>query len=110
MEFDGPWSWADISPTKLLEVHRLLAEMEKLTWDEAMAGWRGRISIYRLSDCPNPDVLDRLVVIRRDDIEQIVQIHMSGQERIWGVRRGNACHLLWWDPDHEVWPSKLKNT
>jgi hypothetical protein len=42
---------------------------------------------------------------QRDDVDHLVNIRLTGVERIWGVRRGNACHLLWWDPRHEVWPA-----
>jgi hypothetical protein len=23
---------------------------------------------------------------------------------VWGFRRGNVIHVLWWDPDHTVFP------
>jgi len=48
----------------------------------------------------------RLREIQRDDLDMLVEFHIQGKVRFWGARRGNVCHLLWWDPEHGVWPSK----
>jgi hypothetical protein len=78
--------------------------MEKLTWDDACRGGTPRIKLERVRDAPQA-VKDRLIETQRDDVDELVNLRLSGVERVWGVRRGNACHILWWDPRHEVWPS-----
>ena len=35
---------------------------------------------------------------------------MMGKKRVWGLREGAVLHLLWWDPDHEVWKTEMKRT
>lgn len=103
-EVEGPWPWVALTADDALRVHAFLSEMEKLTWDEASRGGAPRIKLERLRDAP-PTPRSRLEEMRRDDVDALVNLRLSGRERIWGVRRGNACHLLWWDPRHEVWPS-----
>jgi hypothetical protein len=40
-----------------------------------------------------------------DEVEYLHEYHMSGPERIWGIREGNICLVLWCAPDHSVWPT-----
>ena len=40
----------------------------------------------------------------------IVSFHITGKERIWAIRSGERVFLLWWDPNHEIYPSPKKHT
>lgn len=102
-ELVDPWPWTAISPEDAVRVHRLLSDLEKMTWGEACQGGT-KVKLERLADAP-PRVRHVLEDCQRDDVDHLVNIRLTGVERIWGVRRGNACHLLWWDPRHEVWPA-----
>lgn len=83
--------------------------MDKLTWAEASTGYRPRCKTI-----PSTQLCDqaqqRLVALRRDDEDFLVEFHLTGTQRIWGIRRGSMCHVLWWDPDHSVCPSALRRT
>ena len=52
----------------------------------------------------------RLEELRLLDLEELHSLRLSGEERIWGILTQNVITLLWWDPNHEVCPSELKNT
>lgn len=52
----------------------------------------------------------RLVDIAQDDADGLYELRLSGTERVWGHRIEDVCHLVWWDPDHTVCPSTLRNT
>jgi hypothetical protein len=106
-EFDGPWPWTALTAADAHRIHAFLAEIEKLTWGDACQGNRPRVKLERVQDAPQA-VRERLVETKRDDVEHLVNLHIAGEERIWGVRRGNACHILWWDPCHQVWPSRRR--
>jgi len=103
-ELEGPWPWTALTAADARRVHAFLSQMEKLTWDDACRGGTPRIKLERVRDAPQA-VKDRLIETQRDDVDELVNLRLSGVERVWGVRRGNACHILWWDPRHEVWPS-----
>ena len=55
---------------------------------------------------------DRIRMLPADIVEQIraAGIMRMNMPRIWGARRGDVFHVLWWDPEHEVWPSQLRYT
>ena len=51
-----------------------------------------------------------LVKFHLDNLDELVSLHLSGIERVWGFRMHAVFHVLWWDPHHRVCPSLLKHT
>jgi hypothetical protein len=42
--------------------------------------------------------------------EDLTSIRIAGAERIWGFKNGKYFFLLWWDPDHTVYPVEKRHT
>ncbi len=38
--------------------------------------------------------------------EDIFRFRISGEKRLWGFRSGRVFHVVWWDPDHRVYPTE----
>lgn len=53
---------------------------------------------------------DHLSALNLSEIDEVVSLHLTGTERVWGYRQGAVLHVLWWDPDHQICPSLLKHT
>ena len=104
-DLGGTWRWTsrDIG-ADLPEVVAFLAEMDKLTWAEAQQGWRPKAKrVEAAGICSEAqECLRRLGL----EVEYLHEWHVSGARRIWGVREGHVCNVLWWDPEHTVWPSE----
>ncbi|MDQ1010386.1 hypothetical protein QFZ82_004871 [Streptomyces sp. V4I23] len=43
------------------------------------------------------------------DRTEIQRLRFTGKQRLYGFLVGNVF-VLWWDPEHEVYPSPLKHT
>lgn len=43
-----------------------------------------------------------------DDSDSLYSFALTNIERVWGLKIGNEFHVLWYDPKHEVFPSKRK--
>lgn len=108
-EVEGPWGWHRLTAENVAELHGKLSSIEKMTWGEAMAGGYP-MKMCRLDSSAPRDLVRRLEDTQRDDIDCLFEIRLTGVMRIWGARRGDVFHLLWWDPEHAVWPSQLRNT
>lgn len=82
-----------------------LLNYEKRTWGEIL-GNRKRDHSCSI-DSISKKARDRLKELKLDDIDSLFRFRLSGKQRVWGIREGRVFKLLWWDPDHEVYPSTL---
>lgn len=78
-----------------------------MTWGEIEGA---NSHLIQISDCPNPRVQKRLNELRLDDYNELFSLRLSAKERVFGVLFGNVLKLLWYDPEHQVWPSPKKHT
>lgn len=101
------WGWHSISTTKWLEIVRKLANYETMSWGEIEGPNSHTVSV---ADCPNFDTMRRLEELLLDDVDTLFSLRITGTERIFGIFDGDALLLLWYDPNHLVWPSQKKNT
>jgi hypothetical protein len=53
-----------------------------------------------------PGAQERLMKIGKDEQAQLFSLRVAGRMRLWGVRDIAILRLLWWDPNHEVCPSR----
>lgn len=103
----GTWSWANVNKETLLQdILPKLRDFETMYWRDILNRNNHEVPIHTLSR----EAQRRLQEIKQDDIENIVSLRLTGPIRIWGVRTGSTLRLLWWDPEHTVYPSKLKHT
>ena len=65
---------------------------------------------YDIEDIPIQDARDRLDAIGLADMTKISVFRLSGVLRLYGFRRENVFHVVWWDPPHQIWPSVKKHT
>lgn len=36
----------------------------------------------------------------------LITFRITGKKRIWAIREGNTAYVLWWDPKHEICPTR----
>ena len=69
----------------------------------------GPQSIHPLGSLPR-EVRSRLVAIGRDDLDRLISYHLGGRERVWCYDYDSIMFVLWWDPEHSVYPTPKKYT
>lgn len=52
----------------------------------------------------------RLAEIQEEDIDALWRLGFKGLQRLWGIRDNENFRLLWWDPQHKIYPSTRKHT
>ena len=107
IDLDGRWSWKDIE--SVLFFNDILPKIqfyESMTWHEILGRNSHEIKVEQIS----PEAKKRLVDLNLDDFETLVSLRLKGKQRVWGIKISNVFKILWWDPNHEVYPSMLKNT
>jgi hypothetical protein len=106
LDQDGPWPLSGEAFQHLLPS---LRSFEGMTVNELFTQ-AGRGKDYDVVKLPNPAAVKRLEELGLDDQTKISRLQVAGAPRLYGFRVGNAFHLVWWDREHEVWPSRLRHT
>lgn len=109
MELVDPFGWHILDAAKLDEIREKLSQFEAKSWNDILVAEKHRNHTVSANEICK-DARDRLAALRLDDIDQLISLRLTGAGRVWGFRIGLVLHLLWWDPDHLVYPSPLRNT
>lgn len=108
MDFNGPYGWRRAgTETTLRRIHSHLQNLEGMTWREIdlRTGPEGkRANHYLPVTAVCKSARQRLSELRLDDFEHLYQLRLSNTERIFGIRSNEIFSVLWWDPEHEVYP------
>jgi len=99
------WGWRNISAETWQKIVQKLGHFEQMTWGQIEGGDTGS-HLVALADCPNHEVLERLEQLKLDDLDMLFSLRLMGRERIFGILDGVVLKLLWYDPNHTVWPTK----
>jgi hypothetical protein len=109
VDLDGPWCWSKMDGGVLRDVLDRLKQLETMSWHEIESKTGSHfIETGDTGFCKQ--ARDRLAEIRQDDADALFSLRVTGRRRIWGIRDGGILRILWWDPEHEVYPSHLKGT
>lgn len=84
------------------EVLRRLGNYETMTWREIDGPQSHGIPFGDLAK----GARDRLVEISQDDAAEYFSLRVNSAARVRGIRDAHTLRILWWDPNHEVCPSK----
>lgn len=104
---DGPFGWSRISGPDLLSVKDRLMALERMRWSEILDRRTGNHQPkVILISATAQGRLDELDIV----VERLVSLRLTNTERIWGIREEAVCSMLWWDPEHQVWPTRQRNT
>jgi hypothetical protein len=106
METVDPYGWHQIDGGKMLEIRAQLAGIEGNTWKDLLvrdAKHNHFIAVEKIC----PEAQDRLRVLHLDDTDALLTIRIGHLERIWGILELNVLKVLWWDPQHLIYPMNV---
>ena len=105
--FDGPRGWLNVqSKDILVDIIKKLRNFESMSWGEIDRS--GQSHLMPL-DKITKEAKERLKERELDDLE-LYSFHLSAKERIWGKRERETFYIIWWDPEHTVYPVQKKYT
>jgi hypothetical protein len=100
------WCFAHSNPDKIAEVLLKLGQIERLLETERRQGGSHPVT----KDILIKAAQDRLSELMFDDIDEMYSVRVTGKERIYTIRHGQVFHIIWFDKDHEICPSRKKHT
>lgn len=108
-QYSGEWGWSKLTDSDSKSLLELLREMARLTWTEVRSQVADGHKRHHLQSvgmiCKAAQ--DRLVELKIDDINnEIFRFRLSGRKRLWGFVDRGIFHIVWWDPDHKIYPTE----
>jgi hypothetical protein len=108
---EGYWSWGharewgDVAWTSV--IHPKLLEFERLLWREIERFTTGNGHLMHHSMAVEQICAEsqgRLVEIDRVE-DEIYRFRLGNRRRLWGYRIVNSFEILWYDPEHNIYPT-----
>jgi hypothetical protein len=101
--------WIHLRPEEFDIILKRFRQWETMAWREILvAGRKQNHPIDVVRCCPESQ--QRLKVLKLDDLEQLVSLSVSSKARVIGILDRATFKILWWDPHHQVCPSRQKHT
>lgn len=104
---DQKWPLHNISKADWKRLLGKLGHLESMTFTQACQSKLA--SECDLSTCSNQQAKTRLMNRYNEDSAVEFRIARSESLRLWALRYGREFHIIWWDPNHEVYPDGKKN-
>lgn len=110
LEHDGRWSW-NVTDAALRQIVAFLTQMERLTWTEIRAQLTGSRSGSHRKHHSIPlealcsEAQRRLQELGLDEFDELFRFRLNNMTRLWGIVHDSVFYVLWWDPDHQVYPT-----
>lgn len=102
----GPFAWPKGSEEEAVIVDKLHS-FDSMRWEDI----QGKQHHYLAPSSLSKEAKNRLEEIQLDDeVENLFSFHLQGQPRIVCIKHNSLAKLLWYDPLHQVAPSKKKHT
>lgn len=108
MDWDGPWCPSGCKDAGVRGIMEKLANLESMSWTEIQSGTGSHLVGV---DGIIKQARERIFALNKQQwADNLFSIRLSNKERLWGFLRLGIFHVFWWDPEHQVYPSKKKNT
>lgn len=115
---EGSWSWgqerawAEDEWTATIEP--ALVELAKLTWSEIVAqmtGGKNRHKKHHDMDVGviADEALTRWIEHGLEEYDTAFRFRLGNKPRLWGFRTGAKFNIVWWDPNHMIYPVDIAN-
>lgn len=106
MDWDGPWCWSkNNNEASLRDVWARLRNFETMKFKEFQGGKKKSHEID-VAAC-GKDAKDRLKHLGMGQVGSVYSLRISQQVRAFALRDRNVLRLLWWDPEHLVYPMDI---
>ncbi len=114
-DIEGEWSWGKrscLTDNWDGELHPFLIEYAEKTWLQIYSERTGGSNRRQKHIFYNvPDICEeaqlRLLELEQDDVDCVFRFRLAGKKRLYGVQRMPSFFVLWWDPEHNIYPVEV---
>lgn len=110
VDHDSPWAFDKMDAPTLIWLMGRLSNFESMTVNEMFNNGEEPGKHYDVAALPTRRSRDRLEEMGLGDMTRISRLRLGGKPRLYGFLVANVFHVVWWDPEHEIWPSAKNHT
>lgn len=106
---DGDWSLQNLNEREALNLIKFLTSMSELTWTEVRNLQAGGDPLYHSQPVESlcPSAQKRIRHLKLDELDdKLFRFRLDSTSRLWGYELDGIFHVVWWDPEHTVYPTK----
>jgi len=109
LQLVNPYGWHELNAAEVLRMRQKLSQFEQRTWNEIFVRDKGYNHSVPVADfdCPHAKQWMSQNLPREDELWTL---YLGSTERVWGLRRECAFHVIFYDPDHQIKVSLKKHT
>lgn len=108
-EYEGNWSWATSSDADVML--EFMCQVSKLTWAEIHAERFGGGNLRHHEqdiDTVCIEAQARITELGHDQrFERLYRFGVGSRKRLWGFATEGVFYVLWWDANHQVYPTEM---
>jgi len=105
IDLGSEWDLGSIDPDDFVELLEFLKNISQSTIHE-LRNSTGTLKVYdNLQTGMNPEAIKRLAE-GYEGQDFVHRLRVSGKKRLYGILDESVFSILWWDPEHKVWPTK----
>jgi hypothetical protein len=104
-----PFGWNTISRDDMGQVIGHFKSLESMTWADILV----KAKTHNHHCDVEKMCKDAKACLEGDwqgGADEVLTLRLSNKKRVWGILEGSIVYLLWWDPEHDVYPTLKKNT
>jgi hypothetical protein len=108
----GAWGFDRLDGAGLADLMDKLKSFESMTMRELFAPGSEHGKDYPM---PRVQTANKAAYRRLEDLDLqyhdlLSRLRLGGEKRLYGFRLNNVFYVLWWDPEHAVYPSRKRHT
>jgi hypothetical protein len=104
----------DPTPDQAEEIFDFLCEMGRLSWGEIETQTTGTKNRHRkhheqpIDSLTSPEAKGAIAQEALDETfgDSIFRFRLQGEQRLWGFRNDSTFHVMWWDPNHDIYATE----
>jgi hypothetical protein len=101
-----PYGWHQLTLPEIDHIREKLAIFESMTWSEIFVRDKKRNHAIPVHDF-RCEQARRWMKRNMADQPELWTIRFTGPERVWGIFSEGAYQIVFWDPEHRIYPTQL---
>lgn len=112
LDKDGSWGWGTWTQKHKVDLFEFLQGISTRPWN-VLRSIRGMVGEYH-SHAFNSlatEAQERAVEMKLPTLANAMsRFRLTGAGRLWGIEYDGVFYIVWWDPNHTVYPVSKNNT